>query len=242
VLVGGEDPGRLLAPAATGNVALTFGWFLVGLGVAVWRLRARPAGDAGGLTLAGLLALVVLAFATAASAAEYKHPAWQAAWDSAAALVAFAVVRQLATPADGWRLTAVLLAAAVSLAAVTIADSAGAIVNLPRLEPPVPDLTLQWKLAPKEAQELAPRALGQPGAHAAFARPDTFAGWLVLLLPAAVAAAWAADRRMRTEFAVLLAGLLAVALLLTGQVAALAVLALVGRRRQARARAAARAG
>src|SRR5262249_14976617 len=60
------------------------------------------------------------------------------------------------------------------------------------------------------------------------ARPDIFAGWLLLLTPAAVAVAWSADRRLRTEFAVLMAALLAVTLLLTGQVAALAALLLVG--------------
>jgi O-antigen ligase len=228
---GGEDPGRLLLVDSISGPILGLGWLLLGLVTSVGRFRFRP-GDWGGYTTAALLGCVGLLFAGAAFVARYKHPAYLAAWDGVTVLVAFVLVRQLATePAEGGRLTAVLLATAVSLALPALYAAVAAPLHWPTLEPPKPPIVAEQQALPNPLRhELIPLAVEEPGARSVFERPDTFAGWLVLLLPAAgaaVAAGWRGSP-LRREATLVAAVVLAAALVLTRQVGAVAALALVG--------------
>jgi hypothetical protein len=226
----GEDPGKLLLVDATSGLVLGLGWFLLGLVAAVGRLRYR-AGDWGGYTTAALLGVVALLFAGASFAASYRHPAYLAAWDATTVLVAFVLVRQLATePAEGGKLTAVLLATAVSLAVPALYASIAAALHGPTLQLAAAPIVLEQQGLPETLRhELLPLAINEPGARGLLERPDTFAGWLILLLPAAgavLAVAWRAQALQR-EAALVVAVVLAVALVLTRQVTAVVALLIV---------------
>ncbi len=195
----GEDPGLTDELSDAGGQVLNLLWLAAGLGWATWRLLTRKGDWYGGLVEAALLVLVVLVFASAEAAARYKHPARLIAWEWVGLLLAFVVVRHLAArPEDGRGLYAALLAGAVSLSAYAVYQSA---VELPRDQRRYADLaTLRQDLAREhvyldDAQLRAMyRRLQDRHAFATFAHPNSFAGFLVLLLPGLAGAAFVCRR------------------------------------------------
>jgi hypothetical protein len=184
----GEDPGMTDELSDAGGQVLNLLWMAAGLSWAVWRLLTRKGDWYGGLVEAALLVLVVLVFASAESAARYKHPARLIAWEWVGLLLAFVVVRHLAVrPDDGHGLYAALLAGAVSLSAYAVYQSA---VELPRDQKRYADLaTLRQDLARQHVYlddtqlQAMYRRMQDRHAFGTFAHPNSFAGYLVLLLP-----------------------------------------------------------
>jgi hypothetical protein len=192
----GEDPGLTDELSDAGGQILNLLWIAAGLGWAAWRLLTRKGDWYGGLVEATLLALVVLVFASAESAARYRHPARLIAWEWVGLLLAFVVVRHLATarPDDGHGLYAALLAGAVSLSAYAVYQSA---VELPRDQQRYADpAKLRQDLARQhvyldDAQlERMYRRMQDRHAFGTYAHPNSFAGYLVLLLPGLAGAAF----------------------------------------------------
>jgi hypothetical protein len=233
-LVLGEDPGLTDELSDAGGLVLNLLWMAAALGWAAWRLLTRKGDWYGGLVEAALLVLVVLVFVSAESAARYRHPARLIAWEWVGLLLAFVVVRQLASarPDDGHALYAALLAGAVSLSAYGIYQSA---VELPRdqeryakLETLRKDMARQHVYLDDAQLQLMHRRLQDRHAFATFAHPNSYAGYLALLLPG-LAGAVIVCRRDRWPLAAT-AGCLAlgcVALWLTHSRGAMLGLALV---------------
>jgi hypothetical protein len=120
-LVLGEDPGLLGKHVSNpAGLLLTLLWFVVAVMWAGWRLWTRQRSWYGSAVEGALLALVALVFLSAARAG-YHHPAYLIAWEWAALLVAFCLVRQLArTERDNQRLLAVVVATGVCISAAAI--------------------------------------------------------------------------------------------------------------------------
>jgi hypothetical protein len=225
-LVLGEDPGLLNPLTGSASLALALFWLLAAVGWALWRVFFRQGTWYASGVEAGLLGVVGLLFVSAAWTARYQHPAWLIAWEWVVLLVAFCLVRQLVRTADDNRgLLAAILATAVSLAAYAAYQY---VIELPSNRALLDD--------PEELrQELARQQVfvnaGDPqldmwrkrilmnNVFATFAHPNTFAGYLALLLPAAVGLAAVGWRRQpRSGYAWATAGcavLLALALWLT---------------------------
>jgi hypothetical protein len=226
-LLADEDPGLLNPFSSTSGLVLTLLWLAAGVGGAVWGAWSGRGGARLPLVEAALLALVALVYVAALPAGRYRQPALLIGWEWLALLVAFWLVRRLArTPADLRRLLAVLVAGAVSLGARALYQYA---VELPP----------QWQAYQENPAALHDELARQGffldnadpridfwsdryaahGAFASFAHPETFAAYLILLLPAAVAwAAAAARQQWRSAHAAAAAGLallVAVALWLT---------------------------
>jgi O-antigen ligase len=201
-LILGEDPGLVYAPMDTGNIILTFLWFVTAVGYAAWCAAfARPLGRPN-LVEVALVAVVVCVFISAERAASYHHPARLIAWDWLSYVVAFALVRRLArAPAERAGLVAVLLASAVALSGYALYQAA---VELP-----------ENRVRFGESAEDLRRALAQMGQHVesdspalarfqqrildnhvygTYSHPNSFAGYLSLLIPAFVGAAWVSGR------------------------------------------------
>ena len=178
-LVLGEDPGLTDPLSDASNLVLTFLWLATAAGWAVWRAWSRQGGWYGSLLEAGLLGLVALVTVSAVIAAPYKNPAYLIAWEWLVLLVAFSLVRQLAsTPGDNQRLLAALLSSAVSLSAYAIYQYS---VEMPALR----DLVREH---PDQFSSAMVRRVQEPNVYATFSHPNAFAGYLALLTPAVVAA------------------------------------------------------
>lgn len=188
----GEDP-ELLYPhlANASNLLLILFWLVTALGWSVWRICSGERAWHGSLVEIGLLAVVGLMFLSAARAASYKNPAWIIAWEWLGLFLVFFIVRQLVrTPGENQRLLAALLASGVSLAVYALYQQA---VELPQLR-----ASLQEDADPQSAP--APGSLPAEtvdfkifrdrieGEHisASFVHAESFASFLVLLLPAGV--------------------------------------------------------
>ncbi|HEV3262402.1 MAG TPA: O-antigen ligase family protein [Gemmataceae bacterium] len=235
-LVLGEDWGLVQQLYGASGLVLTLLWLVAAVGWAVWRAWSGQATWSGSAVEAGLLAVVVMLFASAAGAAGYKHPAWIIASEWLALLVAFCLVRQLAVaPGDSHRLLAVVLATGVSVSAYTIYRYA-----VERPPPGVNRDEAQLRLAQEGVDlqqddprlELQAQRLRDDAPIGSFASPGTLAGYLALLLPAAVGWAVVAWRRQAgSRPAGLAAGcavLIAVALGLTQSWPAIVACVLVG--------------
>jgi hypothetical protein len=261
----GEDPGLLLQDSEPSGMVVTLLWLVAALGWAGWRAWSRETRWYGGLVEAALLVFVILTFYRAGATAAYKHPALLIAWEWAALLVAFFLVRQLVrTPREQQGLLAALLATGVSLSAYGVHQY---FVTLPRtraqylaeptprdrpefiaslgLTPGVPLpaaypwaalamstqkeplLPLQKRLAQSgifldaddPLLENWARRLAMDHVFSRYAHPNSFAGFLVLLLPAAAGCTYAGWRSGRPGWQTALAGgggaLLGLALWLT---------------------------
>jgi O-antigen ligase len=159
-IVPGEDPGLLRSVSEPSGMVLTLCWFAVGLGWMFWRLRSGQGEWYAGWIEAALLAATVFVFISAEAAARYKHPALLIAWEWFGLLLAFCVVRQLATtPEERQGLFAALLASGVTFAIQAVFQAVQA--------------QIQGSFPP-------------PPATAAYAAPDSLAVFLVLILPALV--------------------------------------------------------
>lgn len=204
-LVLGEDPGMLATRwSDPANLWLTLFWFLTAAGWGAWRIWSRQAAWYGGLLEAGFLLLVGLVFFSAFRAASYKHPAYLIAWEWLALLTAFFLIRQLVrSPEDVRRLLAVFLASGVSLSAYTIYQYT---VELPAIrarfdfsaEQAQAELAKQGVLVEPDDPRLTlyTQRIRQNNAFATFAHPNTFAGYLALLLPGGLGAALVCRRRL----------------------------------------------
>jgi hypothetical protein len=233
-LVLGEDPGMQAEFTDTSGTLLTLLWLGTAALWAFWRLLARQSENvsganvglwggrtAGALVEVGLLVLVGLVFLSAAVAAHYRFPARLIAWEWFGLFVAFFVIRRLAeNPAEQQGLFTVLLASAASLSAHAVWQST---VELPRLQRTVAanTLTLHQALV-KENPALQPddpfvealrRRAQESNVFSTFAHPNSFAGYLVLLLPGLVGASVLAIRLREPAWRRVLAFCLA---LLTG--------------------------
>jgi hypothetical protein len=191
-LVLGEVPGldvdRLepdgLKPDAS-NLVLSFFWLVAAVGWAGWRAWSRQGTWNGSLAEAGLLLVVILVSISAATAA-YKHPAYLIACEWFVLLAAFCLVRQLArTPGDNHRLLAAVLASGVSLSAYAIYQYS---VEMPDMRQTVQEHPESF------TSSMAQRIMAM-NVYGTFANPNTFAGYLALLLPGWVGALVVCARR-----------------------------------------------
>jgi hypothetical protein len=189
-LVLGEDPGLTDRLSDASNLVLTLLWLIAAVVWAAWRAWSRQGTWYGSLVEAGLLVVVILVSASAATAA-YKHPAYLIACEWLVLLVAFCLVRQVASssatgrPGDNHRMLAALLASGVSLSAYAIYQYG---VEMPPLRETVQEHPELFSPA------MAKRIL-ETNVYATFAHPNAFAGYLALLLPGLVGAAWVCRRR-----------------------------------------------
>jgi len=220
-LVVGEDPGLTANLADPWGLMLTLCWLLAAVGWAAWRYWLRPDSAAsglarqdakpqaadwyGGLVQVGLLAMVALVFVSAEAAADYKFPARLIAWEWFGLLVSFFLMRQLAvTPSEQHGLFAVVLAGAAALAAQGIYQE---IVEMPSNRRLAQDRQQFRKIWIEEnpgqqpieglLEQLRRRAL-QSNIYGPYAHPNSYAGFLVLLLPGLIGAV-VVCRRMRAQ-------------------------------------------
>jgi O-antigen ligase/tetratricopeptide (TPR) repeat protein len=198
-LVPSEDPGlRESLPDPTGLV-LTWLWLVALLGWAVWRFWVRPSGVRFDLLDGALLLLVGLNLLSTWFAARYKYAAWLMTWEWLAFFIAFYLVRRFAVgPGAGQGMLAAALATAVMLAAYAIYQYA---VEIPGQA----KLTRSELLAKVSADgffyspddpilaQLEERSRS-PNVYATFGHPNSFAGYLGLLLPAVLGWTVAARR------------------------------------------------
>lgn len=194
-LVLGEDPGLLERLSTASSLTLTLLWMAAALGWAVWRAWTRQATWYGSLVEPLLLLVVVLVFTSAGLAARYKHPAWLISWEWLVLLMMFCLVRQLArTEGDNRRLLAAVVASGISLSAYAVyqctiefpQQRAEFLGDRDRLRQAIEQME-GVVLAPDDPQvQLFAERLQNSYVFATFAHPNSFAGFLVLLLPAAI--------------------------------------------------------
>ncbi len=200
----GEDPGLLNQLSGTATLILSMTWLLTALGAAFWCWwSGKPTPRIHPIEM-GLAGLAGLAFMTARTAAHYHFPARLIAWEWLIYLLIFAVVRRLAgTPGERGHLLAALLATGVSLSIYAIYQYA---VELPQTRAA---LATDEALIREAAKYNVHLAAGDPGlagwrdrlqqnnVFATYAHPNSFAGFLALVMPATLAWALLCWRRQR---------------------------------------------
>jgi hypothetical protein len=226
-LVLGEDPGLLDPASDAAGLTLTLLWLVAAVCWAGWRLWYGQGAWHGGLVEAGLLATAGCYFLSSGFAANYRHPAWIISCEWLVLVVCLSLVRQLAgTARDRRGLLAAVLATGVALSAYGIYQ---AVVELPRQRSYSQDresLRRHWEQEtgrPIDVDDpelaLLIERLQQNNIFGTFANPNSFAGYLALLLPLAVGYAvvawWRRDSTWQPVLAVVAAGLVALALFLT---------------------------
>jgi O-antigen ligase len=239
-LVLGEDPGLFDPAADEGSMVLTFLWLVAAVGWAGWRLCYGQGAWYGGLVEVGLLVAAGCYFLSAGVAAEYRHPAWLVACEWLVLLVCLSLVRQLAGTAESRRgFFAAVLATGVCLAAYGIYQAAFELPYQHEVYRSRETLRKAWEqvtgrpmaLDDPELENFAER-VQQNNVFGTFANPNSFAGYLALLLPLAVGFAAVAWRRRDTTWqpvaAVVAAGLVAAALFFTHSRGANLAIILVG--------------
>lgn len=208
-LVLGEDPGLLdRANSNPAGLLLTFLWLIAAAGWGAWRLWTRQRTWLGSTVEVALLATVGMIFVSAFNAASYRQPALLFAWEWLVLLVAFCLVRQLATSTgDNRRLLAAVMATGVSVAAVAIhqhfvsfpaqhasiqPDTPGTGVTLPNGQEYQPSKLREilksggiYVADDGKLEGYAERML-MDHAFSTFAHPNALAGYLALLLPTAI--------------------------------------------------------
>jgi O-Antigen ligase len=166
--------------------------------------------------------VVLLIWYTTYGVAAYQHPARLISWEWLAMLVVLFLVRQLTVSVeDQHGLLSVLLASAVSLSAYGLYE---AYESLPRTRADIPtvEALLQHPDKSKSTEFIGldkddPKIvmlfnrLQQPNAMGGFAHPNSFAGYLALLLPALIGAAYLVVRGDYPRWQKGLAALFAVA-------------------------------
>ncbi|HJT75966.1 MAG TPA: O-antigen ligase family protein, partial [Gemmataceae bacterium] len=213
-LVPGEDPGLLGPTANPAWLTLALLWLVAAVAWAVWRLWSGDGIWQGGLAEAGLLLVAGMMFLSAGRAAAYRHPAWLIAWQWLVLLILFSLVRQLArSPVVRHGLLAAVVATGVAAAAQGIYQAA---YELPRLQAyyAADRELLRHDLERRTGRAVAPDdpefvqladRLQLRLAHGTFNRPDTFAAYLALLLPAAFGFGVVAWRRRHSTWQPVLA-------------------------------------
>jgi hypothetical protein len=184
-LVLGEDPGMSAPQSDNGTLVLSLLWLLVGVGWAAWRLGARRGEWYVGLVEAGLGLAAVLFFISAATAAN-KHPARIIAWEWLILLVGFVVVRHLAaTPDARHGLFAAFLATGLMIAVYGLYQAAfeipaGQALSREQLRASAAEQGLHFNDATFETFY---KRVQDKHAYSTFAHPNSYAGYLALLLP-----------------------------------------------------------
>ncbi len=196
-LVEGEDPGLISGLSSASGLVLSLLWFVAAVAWAAWRAWFRQGKLAANAIEAGLAAVAVAVFVSAFGNAHYKHPAMLIAWEWVVLLIAFGLVRRLArSDADNRTLIAVILATGVSLSAHAVYQY---FVELPRDRASLDDpemlhqelAKLHVFLEPSDPRlDIWKKRLGADNVFATYAHPNSFAGYLALLLPAAIGWAW----------------------------------------------------
>jgi hypothetical protein len=199
----GEDPGLLAPESEPSSMVLTFLWFVALAGWAIWRFWAKKPALYVGLVELGLFIVVACYFTSTAFAASYKHPAWLIAWEWTALLVVFFVVRQLAAgEAEQNALLAAFLATVVTISLYALYQYT---IEYPALPAQIEAMKKEG-VDPAYLAQREARILEQPHVNSTFAHSNSFAGYLVLLLPALAVAALLARQSFgpggRTGFAV----------------------------------------
>ncbi len=190
-LVLGEDPGLSSAKSDNTSMVLSFLWLLAGVGWAVWRLLGRRGEWYVGVVEAALGVGVVLFFVSAETAAN-KHPAHIIAWEWLVLLVSFVVVRHLAaTPDARHGLFAVFLASGIMIATYGLYQ---AVVEVPTYQN-LTEENLREKFSAQGMQfddatfDVLYKRVQDGHAYSTFAHPNSFAGYMVLMLPGLIGAA-----------------------------------------------------
>jgi hypothetical protein len=190
-LVAADDPGRLRLTSGGGSLTLNLFTLLLLLGWSIWNgLSRRPAGR-GALGALSLLVVAGLYFLSAGVAASYQRPGWFIAWDWVIVAALFYLTRQLANePGMSEGLFGAVLASAVSLSAVAVYQEIAAPLGLPSAEQPaleaMPVLVGDEEFEAKLNQPHPPRG----HTRATFDQAETFACFLVLLLPVTLWMGW----------------------------------------------------
>jgi hypothetical protein len=211
-LVPTEDPGlRSALPDASGMV-LTWLWLIAGLGWAIWHFWTKPHGQRIDFIEACLVVIVGLMLLSSWDSARYKFTAWLETWEWLSFLIVFCVVRRLASlPDTAHGLLAALLATAVMLSLYAgfqyFFEIPGLAENLALAgEQGDTSGALQAQMASQGVfrapddpywEQLAER-LRARNVFATYGHPNSFAGFLGLLLPAILAwtfASWKRERR-----------------------------------------------
>lgn len=201
----GEDPGLLNRLSGAATLILSMAWLLVAVGTSVWRWWSGEPAPRIHPVEWGLVLLAAFAFLTAEIAAHYRFPARLIAWEWLIFLLVFALVRRLArTPAERGYLLAALLATGVSLSLYAIYQYA---IELPQTRAALEtDEALSQEVARYNVYLPVgdPRLAGwrdrlqQNNVFATYAHPNSFAGFLALIMPATVGWAlllWRRNRR-----------------------------------------------
>jgi O-antigen ligase len=236
-LVATEDPGlREAVPDPTGPV-LTWLWLIALFGWSVWRFWTRRDGHPFDLLEGALFAVVGFAVLSSAFAARYKYAAWLGSWEWLSIVVAFYLVRRLASwQGAGHGFLAALLAVGVMLSAYAVYQY---LVEIPSQasmsrEELVARMAREgiFRDADDPYWDQLEERVKSPNVFATYAHPNSFAGFLGLLLPAAVGwtvAAWP-DRRRNVSVWLLggCAGLMVLALWWTHSRGAILATLLVG--------------
>jgi hypothetical protein len=186
-LVAGDDPARLRLTSGGGSLTLNLFTLLLLLGWSIWNGLSRRAAGRGALGALGLLVVAGLFFLSAGIAASYQRPGWFMAWDWVIVAALFYLSRQLAAePGTSEGLFGAVLASAVSLSALAVYQEIATPLGLPSAEHPaleaMPVLVGDEEFESKLNQPHPPRG----HTRGTFDRPETFACFLVLVLPVAL--------------------------------------------------------
>jgi hypothetical protein len=201
----GEDPGLLNQMSGAATLILSMAWLLAALATAIWRVWAAAPAVRIHAVEWGLAFFAGLAFLTAQTTARYQLPARLIAWEFLILLLVFGVVRRVASsPVERGYLLAALLATGVSLSAYAIYQYA---VEFPRmratfaspeaLSQQVARLNLSLAADDPRLSNWMER-LQQNNVFATYAHPNSFAGFLALVMPGTLCWAflcWRRDRR-----------------------------------------------
>jgi O-antigen ligase len=225
-LVATEDPGlRSLLPDTSGMV-LTGLWLVALLGWTGWRFWTRKGGVPLGFIDWALLALAGLNLLSAWVGAKLRYAAWYPAslmtWEWFTFFAAFFLVRRLAAwPGAGHGILAALLATGVMLAVYAayqyvVEIPANAALTPAQLEAQMIQEGISSSPDEFASSQLMERAQSLLGT---FGHPNSFAGYLALLLPVALGWALAGWRAggwtWQTELLAACAALICLALCLT---------------------------
>jgi O-antigen ligase len=201
-LVLGEDPGLLNRLSSAWSLVLSLLWLITAVGWAVWRAWSRQTRWRGSAVEAGLLASAVFMGISACGAAHYQHPAFLIASEWLVLLCAFCLVRQLArTPAEDHGLLAALLASAVSISSFALYQYTVVFPEMRRTYGTDLHALLDAMAAENVVAnpELLQRRLAEDNVFGTYSHPNSFAGYLALLLPLAIAWTFSAIGMWRVE-------------------------------------------
>jgi len=199
-LVLGEDPGMTSPLSSASGLVLSVLWFITAVGWGAWRAWSGQLGWRGSAVEAALLLVVALVFFSVPGNTRYKHAGTLVACEWFILLLAFCLVRQLARAReDNQALLAAIVATGLSLAVYAIYQYG---IELPGLRTKFASNAEALKQALGAGVTLDEtnldhlrRRLLEDNVFATYAHPNSFAGYLSLLLPCAVGYALVCWRR-----------------------------------------------